>query len=145
MSTKTYRAYMEVAHISMCVFTKQIFLKQMIVIQMVKNALHLRKESVIPCPQYMANRLYPEPVRFYYTSQSNYLTTVLVFGPYFHIQFPYKLFLLASRKMICTSLFSSSCIPLDLSTLKISIKTYRRISTFNQMFQDSNGSSRRIS
>jgi hypothetical protein len=114
-------------------------------IQMIKNALHLWKESLIPCPQYVANRLYPEPVRFSYTSQPNYLTIVLVFAPYFHIQFPHQLFLLTSRKMICKNLFSASYIPLDLSTLIMSIKTYRRISIFNQMFQDSNGCSRRVS
>lgn len=112
----------------------------MIVIQMVKNALHLWKESIIPCPQYTANRIYPEPSRFSYTSQSNYVTIILVFAPYFDIKFPYHLFFLISGKIIFKNLFSASWIPLDLSTLIISIKTYLRISIFNQMFQDSNSS-----
>jgi hypothetical protein len=107
-----------------------------------QKALHLWKEIVTPCPQYMAIH---EPIRFGCTSQSNYQTIILVFAPYFHIKFPYRIFLLISGKMICTNLFSASCIPLDLSTLIISIKTYRHISIFNQMFQDSNGSSRRLS
>jgi hypothetical protein len=79
------------------------------------------------------------------TSQSNYPTIILVFAPYFHMQFPYQLFLLTSGKMICTNLFSASCITLYLSTITISIQTYRRKSISNQMFQDSNGSSRRVS